>query len=1109
MKAHSLWFKDAIIYEVRIKSFCDSNGDGIGDIPGLTSKLDYLQDLGVTAIWILPFYPSPMKDDGYDISDYTDVDPAAGTLHDFKVLLKEAHARGLKVITELVLNHTSDQHVWFQRARQDKPGGRWRDYYVWSDSVQKYEHARVIFKDFESSNWAWDPVAKAYFWHRFYAHQPDLNYDHPDVQKEMKQVVDFWMQLGVDGLRLDAVPYLFEREGTSCENLTETHAFLKDLRAHVDSNFEDRMLLSEANQWPEDAASYFGDGDETHVAFHFPLMPRLFVALHMEDRYPIVDILNQTPPIPSNCQWATFLRNHDELTLEMVTEEERDYMYRVYAADPKARINLGIRRRLAPLLGNDRKKIELMNGLLFSLPGTPVLYYGDEIGMGDNIFLGDRNGVRTPMQWSADRNAGFSRANPQRLLLPIIIDPEYHYETINVEAQQNNPHSILWWTKRLISLRKQSRAFSQGSMEFLNPRNPRVLAFLRKSESSTVLVVANLSRFAQYIELDLASLKGKVPIECFGRTSFPPIGDLPYLLTLGPHAFYWFSIEPAPEPASLILGGDIQVPEITVSESWHRVLEPGIARTALERVLPAFLRTHRWFKGAERTMKHARITESISLPTPAQPSFYVLIQIDYAEGSPDYYGLPMSFRVDADSPTASTQPPPSPIARLRIENENGTSKGTLYDAFYDPIIAREFVALIEQRKPNPGSFGNLLGHATADFKQLLAAQSEEVMACPVTSEQNNTSMIFADQLILKLFRQLHPGRNPEIEIGHFLSERAHFAYAPKMIGSYTYAPFRGEETTVAVVHEFVPNQGTAWDLTLSAVQRYFEAALARPGESAIPEADPRTLLERTNAEVPALAQELIGAHLAAARLLGERTAQLHLALVSDPENPDFSPEPFTPHYQSSIYHAMRVIGTKSLRLLREKMPTLNSSVQADAQSVLQLDSRIQKRMRQINEKRISAKRIRCHGNFHLGQVLYTGKDFSFIDFEGDPLRPISERRIKRSPLRDVASMLRSFHYASSTALSRRTTGPVARPEDIPVIAPWAAYWQNWVSAAYLKSYLDTLRPASLVPESSTELQLLLDNFLLEQALTEIAPRGILSPQWIRIPLQGILRLFDV
>ena len=592
--AAPLWYKDAIIYELSVRAFCDHNGDGIGDFRGLTTKLDYLQDLGVTALWLLPFYPSPGLDHGYDIADYTNVHPAYGTLRDFKTFLREAHRRGLRVITELVLNHTSDQHPWFQRSRRAQPGSCWRDFYVWSETPEKYQEARIIFQDFEHSNWSWDPIAKAYYWHRFYAHQPDLNYENPRVLVAIRRVVDFWLCLGVDGLRLDAVPYLVEAEGTPSENLPPTHAILRHLRRHVDRCFTDRMLLAEANQWPEAASAYFGRGDECHMAFHFPLMPRLFMALHSEDRFPIIDILAQTPPIPETCQWALFLRNHDELTLEMVTEEERLYLYHVYARDREARVNLGIRRRLAPLLQNHRQRIELMNALLFSLPGTPVLYYGDEIGMGDNIYLGDRNGVRTPMQWSADRNAGFSRANPQQLFLPLIVDHEYHHESVHVEAQQRNSHSLLWWMRRLIALRKRSLAFGRGRLELLHPNNRRVLAFLRHYRDEQILVVANLSRFTQYVELDLSAFRGLAVFELFGRTAFPPIDERPYVLTLAPYAFHWFALEaPAVAATPLQRGGTRPpVPTVTVSGPWEAVLG-GKAATGVEQALLGYLRRGR------------------------------------------------------------------------------------------------------------------------------------------------------------------------------------------------------------------------------------------------------------------------------------------------------------------------------------------------------------------------------------------------------------------------------------------------------------------------------------------------------------------------------------
>ena len=537
------WYQDAIIYELHVRAFQDGNNDGIGDFRGLTERLDYLQDLGVDCIWLLPFYPSPLRDDGYDIADYYNIHPDYGTLKDFKAFLKEAHRRGLRVISDLVINHTSDQHPWFQAARSN-PHGPYRDYYVWSDTPDKYTDARIIFTDTERSNWTWDAEANAYYWHRFFSHQPDLNFDNPRVRREILRAMNFWLEMGLDGFRVDAVPYLFEREGTNCENLPETHVYLKALRKRIDERYRGRVLLAEANQWPADLMPYFGDGDEFHMAFNFPIMPRMYMAVRREDRTPIIDIVQQTPNIPAGCQWGIFLRNHDELTLEMVTDDERDYMWNEYAKDPRMKLNMGIRRRLAPLLDNGRRRIELLNSLLLSLPGSPIIYYGDELGMGDNIYLGDRNGVRTPMQWSADRNAGFSRADTARLYAPVIVDSAYGFQTINVEAQQRTPSSLLNWMKRLIRMRKRNKVFSRGSINFLHPVNNKVLAYTRDYEGSHVLIVNNLSRFPQPAELDMRHYNGWTPIEMFGDTRFPPIGELPYFITLGPHSFYWFRLEP-------------------------------------------------------------------------------------------------------------------------------------------------------------------------------------------------------------------------------------------------------------------------------------------------------------------------------------------------------------------------------------------------------------------------------------------------------------------------------------------------------------------------------------------------------------------------------------
>ncbi|HEY3523508.1 MAG TPA: maltose alpha-D-glucosyltransferase, partial [Candidatus Limnocylindrales bacterium] len=640
------WYRDAIIYELHVRAFRDASGDGAGDFAGLTEKLDYLADLGVTAIWVLPFYPSPLRDDGYDIADYAAVNPDYGTLRDVRTFIREAHARGLRVITELVCNHTSDQHPWFQRARRSPPGSAARDFYVWSDTPERYRDARIIFKDFETSNWTWDREAGAYYWHRFYGHQPDLNFDNPRVHRAIFEVLDSWLEMGVDGVRLDAIPYLYEREGTSCENLPETHAFLKSLRAHIDERFADRMLLAEANQWPEDSVAYFGDGDECHMAFNFPVMPRMFMAIQQEDRYPIVDILTETPDPPGTSQWALFLRNHDELTLEMVTDEERDYMYRVYARDPQARINLGIRRRLAPLLNNNRRRIELMNGLLFSLPGTPVVYYGDEIGMGDNIYLGDRNGVRTPMQWSGDRNAGFSDANRQQLYLPVIVDPEYHYEAVNVAAQQANAHSLLWWMKRLIALRKRHPAFGRGSIEFLHPANRRVLAFIRRHEGESILVVANLSRFVQYVELDLGADEGRLPIEMFGRSEFPPIRGA-YPLTLGPHAFLWFElIEPATPLA--VESPPAELPSLPgIRDITALAAHPVAARLAT--VLGGWLPGRRWFRAKARRIRTVEVSDVLPLGAGALPAAVLVVTVGYAQGEPETYLVPVAVLPETDA----------------------------------------------------------------------------------------------------------------------------------------------------------------------------------------------------------------------------------------------------------------------------------------------------------------------------------------------------------------------------------------------------------------------------------------------------------------------------
>jgi maltose alpha-D-glucosyltransferase / alpha-amylase len=1094
-----LWYKDAILYELHVRAYHDSVGDGMGDFVGLAQKLDYLQDLGITCIWLLPFYPSPLKDDGYDTADYYTVHPAYGTLRDFKAFMREAHSRGLRVVTELVLNHTSDQHPWFQRARRAPAGSVWRSFYVWSDSPERYREARIIFKDFEPSNWTWDHVARQYYWHRFFAHQPDLNWEQPQVRKAMLRVIDFWFgDVGVDGLRLDAVPYLFEREGTNCENLPETHAALKALRSHIDERHTEKMLLAEANQWPEDAVAYFGGGDECHTAFHFPLMPRMFMALRTEDRYPIVDMLEQTPAIPETCQWVLFLRNHDELTLEMVTDEERDYMYRSYAQDAQARINLGIRRRLAPLLGNNRRKIELMHGLLLSLPGTPVLYYGDEIGMGDNFYLGDRNGVRTPMQWSPDRNAGFSRANSQQLYSPVIIDPEYHYEAVNVEVQQNNPQSLLWWTKRILSLRKQGKAFGRGTLEFLYPENNRVLAFLRRHEGETLLVVANLSRFAQHVELNLQPFRGLVPVEMFGATAFPPVGDAPYPLALAPHAFYWFSLSAAPlrEAATQAT----PVPTLEWAGSFAELLDEG--RGALERALPTILRRRPWFAGTTRVVDAAEIVDAVPV---TDTGFLLFVRTDYKEGESDVYALTAALAEGRLAEDLAAQSPGAVLARV----EGGGRTAILYDAVYDRAFGTALLDLMGRRGAK-GEGGELEGWSVKEVRRSRLPRPDNPVGAFTVSDQRTTTLTFGSRFVLRLLRRLEEGVNSEIEIARFLTERAGFTHTPPVLGAVDYQPVRGLPRTVAFLHPFVPHEGDAWRFTHDDLGRYFERVLARSGGGSPgpPPLPAEGLVELAGRDIPAQAREVIGTYLDSAALLGQRTGELHLALASDDTDPAFAPEAFATLYQRSLAQSMRNLARQVLSRLRRQGRSLPDAARSEAQRVLQLEAEILRRLRAPFERRFTGLRIRYHGNHHLGQVLYTGKDFVLLTFEGEPGRSVADRRIKRSALRDVASMIRSFHYATAYVSAGRVTSGSLRKEDLPALEPWGHYWRTWVSVAFLKRYLETAGAAPFLPRTSEELQDALSAYRLEKALAELGFEMEHRTEWVRFPLQGILDLLE-
>ncbi len=1104
--AQPLWYRNAVIYQAHVRSFFDSDGNGIGDFRGLTQKLDYLQDLGISALWLLPFYPSPLRDDGYDIADYYAINPIYGTLDDFKEFLEEAHRRSLRVITELVINHTSDQHPWFQRARRAPAGSPERDYYVWSETNDKYRDARIIFRDFETSNWTWDPVAGAHYWHRFYSHQPDLNFEHPAVHEEIIRVLDFWLELGVDGLRLDAIPYLYEREGTNCENLPETHVYLKSLRRHVAEKYGDRMLLAEANQWPEDAVKYFGEGrgDECHMAFHFPLMPRLFMAVRMEDRTPIIDILSQTPPIPETCQWAMFLRNHDELTLEMVTEEERDYMYRMYAADARARINLGIRRRLAPLLNNDRRRIELLNALLLSMPGTPVIYYGDEIGMGDNIYLGDRNGVRTPMHWSSDKNAGFSRANPQSLYLPIILDPEYHYEAVNVEAQQSNPSSLFWWMKRILGLRQRWPALGHGTLTFLQPDNRKILVFVREHDGQRVLVVANLSRHAQALEVDLSDYQGFVPVEIFGRTRFPPIEEGDYRLTINPHAFFWFALEPlsAAEGGTLGLPATLaDLPLLVVDGGWEAIAA-GKANRALDPLLSAYVQQRRWFGGKARELRSIEVLDSVPVATARGAACFTLLNADYASGDPEVYVLPLARAPATEAETLLGGNPNSAIARLR---EPDGSEALVFDGMADRSFPRALLDAMAANTTLHGSHGQLAFRATSAFEALCGPDCAKIEPLLSKAEHSNTAVVFADRFLFKLFRRPEPGVNPDVEITGFLTEKK-FPNVPALGGAVEYRS-PGAVRSVGILTQFIAEARDGWDFTLDALGRYFERTLLydaskRPCEM------PQTRMLALAADEPTPdVIETIGTFLESARLLGVRTAELHLALGGS-GYPDFAPEPFSSHYQRSLYQSMRNLVMENFELLKRRARTLPENLRADAHAVLGAQDVILERYKLLYTERLDAMRTRVHGDYHLGQVLSTGTDFVILDFEGEPARALSARRLKRSPISDVAGMIRSFDYAVHTAAQNLSERGLITAENRDSTACWAAYWRRWISATFLRAYLRTMGDSRLLPRDRSRLAVLIDAYLIDKAVYEIGYELNNRPAWLTVPFDGILHLVE-
>ena len=1094
--ADPLWYKDAIIYELHVRAFKDGNGDGIGDFPGLIQKLDYVRDLGATCIWLLPFFPSPLKDDGYDISDYLGVHAMYGTIEDFRSFLDAAHDRELQVMIELVVNHTSDQHPWFQAARRAPRGSPERDFYVWSDTEQKYKDARIIFSDTERSNWTWDPVAEQYYWHRFFSHQPDLNYDNPRVVEEILKVMRYWLDMGVDALRVDAIPYLVEREGTRCENLPETHVVIKTLRREIDLQYSGRVLLAEANQWPTDVRPYFGDGDECHMAFHFPLMPRIYMALRQEDRLPITDIISQTPEIPETCQWALFLRNHDELTLEMVTNDERDYMYIAYSADPRMRLNLGIRRRLAPLVDNNRRRIELLNSLLLSFPGTPILYYGDELGMGDNIYLGDRNGVRTPMQWNADRNAGFSTATPARLYSPVIMDPVWGYEAINVEAQQSDPSSLLSWMRNMIALRKLFAVFGRGGIEFLDPSNRKVLAYLRQYDSEQILCVANLSRFAQPVDLDLSKLEGMTPVEMLGYVEFPTIERQPYRFTLAPYSFLWLELQRRVEPAETISGLIEQTP-INATAGWGDILE-GAGRLRLETVnLPEYIPKQRWFAGKSRRIKSTRILDWASLN--ASQSVLAMIEVQFESGTPDVYVtlLAMTF---GDAAEELRRTAPNTIVGPIM---SGKVSGVLHDGVFDDKACASLFSLIEKETQLDARHTRIFGVQGKVFRDVLGAATTPLPVRRGSAEQSNTSILYGDRFILKLFRRHEPGLNPDAEIGRYLTEKTNFNRIPPFAGSIEYAGAADAETaTLAMLQGLVTNEGDGWKWTLEELDRYFETFAPVTFPEGITEElkNPVDLSERPTSP---LARDHVGIYLDSAATLGRRTAELHLALASPTDDPAFAPEPLTAQDFEALLRDLRQRASGVFDLLKERVSYLPDEVVEIAATVLGRRRRILDHFHGLRSDNLRTQRTRIHGDYHLGQVLKVKTDFVILDFEGEPARPLAYRRAKQCPLKDVAGMLRSFSYAAHASLINYTA---RHSEDVARLEPWALLWECSAAAEFLRAYREAAEGAEFLPRNSADLRRLLDVFLLDKALYEVLYEMNSRPAWVRIPLMGILSL---
>ncbi len=1109
MKDDPLWYKDAIIYELHVKAFRDSNGDGYGDFAGLVEKLDYIQALGVNTLWLLPFYPSPMRDDGYDVADYLSIAPEYGTLNDFKNFVKEAHARDLRVIIELVVNHTSDQHPWFQAARRAAPGSPEREFYVWSDNDKKYSETRIIFCDTETSNWTWDPVANAYYWHRFFSHQPDLNYDNPQVRRAVMDAMKFWLDMGVDGLRLDAIPYLVERDGTNNENLPETHAVLKELRAELDKHYRGKMFLAEANQWPDDVRAYFGDGDECHVAFHFPVMPRIFMALRREDSEPIIDILRRTPAIPDSCQWAIFLRNHDELTLEMVTDEERAYMYQEYAQDPRMRINVGIRRRLAPLVDNSRRRLQVLNSLLLSLPGCPVLYYGDEIGMGDNIYLGDRNGVRTPMQWSIDRNAGFSLADPGRLYQPVIMDSVYGYMSVNVEAEERDRSSLLQFMRRIINLRRQYKAFGRGSIEFITPRNRKVFAYIRKYNDEVILCVVNLSRFVQPVELDLSAYAGMTPMEMIGKTEFPRIGKEPYFLSISQHSFFWFKLEAESRP---ILSSPptqqqrADIPTIMVDGEWESLFSLPLLQSFEADVIPQFLMQRRWFKRTSYKVITAKITDWIKI---GAGCYWLLIEARYEDGGQEQYSFPVKIAMGVAAERIVRDFARDIVAWLKTPEE----QGVLFDALVDQSTCKTLLLSISDgRKYTSARQGELRGLvAPGDFPW--SAEVQGIRA--PEREQTNTSVAFGESLILKVYRQMQPGANPEVEMCSQLSSRSEFQYVPRVLGYLEYLPREGEKVSLAMLQQFLPNARDMWSLGLESVRNWLSKNDSKAKADAKKPEKPGklaySLTGQVSAENTAYNNSILGDFAQVLAAMGRETLELHTALSTEQRDVAFTPEPVGVEFIRARLQESTERARSVFELLMQELPKFDADTRMVADRVLALGPRALdlfsalSRDERWNEAKGHFSIIRVHGDFHLGQVLSSPQGLYIVDFEGEPLVSIAERRRKKCALVDVAGMLRSLSYAAVVGASPSGALPQPLSKELGVNVKT---WEVAAATQFLAAYAEGITGKTFLPADPDLASQLMRAFALDKAFYEVKYELAFRPAWVVVPLQGIVALLE-